>query len=189
MRRIFVDSAESKLRVLATLLISISGSRASSMICVATPGGDGKLTSERRCASTSGFTRNAPSDEPDPTFVWQVSVLGAQNLNAVVKRSRVTLLGQAAAGAPPGTHGFEQQVTAVRAEDHDPGGYRARDETLVEAIINARKARAVITPQCHGSGEEDEDGHNAESHRQSERRKGRFLGPPAAQTKSLENIL
>ena len=48
MRSTLVDNAESMLNALATLPISISGSRASSMMCVATPGGDGKLTSERR---------------------------------------------------------------------------------------------------------------------------------------------
>ena len=48
MRSTLVDSAESMLSALATLPISISGSRASSMMCDATPGGDGKFTSERR---------------------------------------------------------------------------------------------------------------------------------------------
>src|ERR1700744_3735966 len=57
MRSTLLDSAESMLNALATLPISMSGSRASSMMWVATPGGEGKFTSERRWASISGFTR------------------------------------------------------------------------------------------------------------------------------------
>src|SRR6202790_2370050 len=83
MRRIFVDRAESMLKALATLLISMSGSLASSMMCVATPGGEGKFTSERRCASTSGFTRHAPNQQSgDHGPYLKVSVRAAQNLNS-----------------------------------------------------------------------------------------------------------
>jgi hypothetical protein len=47
MRSTLLDKAESMLSALATLPISISGSCANSMMCVATPGGEGKFTDRR----------------------------------------------------------------------------------------------------------------------------------------------
>src|ERR1700732_3412517 len=147
MRRIFVDKAESMLKALATLLISMSGSCASSMMCVATPGGDGKLTSERRCASTSGFTRHAPTNQPDPILSIEVSVRSGRNLSMAPKEAGIAS-SQARAGPPPLLQALEDRVEAEWSEYDDPGGQRPGLKALVDSLINASDARTLVPPQC-----------------------------------------
>jgi hypothetical protein len=77
-----LDNAESMLNALATLPISIPGSCANSMICAATPGGDGKFTDRRRWASSSEFKTRLQTQKRIGIRLCRVNVHAAKNLNA-----------------------------------------------------------------------------------------------------------
>ena len=74
MRRTLLDSAESMLKALATLPISMSGSCASSMMCVATPGGDGKFTDGEDWLRSRDSQRGSQQQKRIKIRLWQVSV-------------------------------------------------------------------------------------------------------------------